>query len=119
MLADEPADLDLNSVAESGQSGSLHPGGAPIIHSTNQGLRRRPVDRFPPSDGGSVVAPLHSYATSLSVVPGVKVESGERLGAVADRLLRESPSTGVGSSLTRAGSDGRTFAPGLGLRLRP
>lgn len=119
MLAGEPSEVDVNSVAESGQPGSLHPKGAPIIHSTNQGLRRRSVDRFPSLDGGLVLAPLHSYATSLNVVPGLNVESGDRSGAVVERLLRLSLSTGVGSSFTSEGSEGRTAAPSLGDWLLP
>lgn len=93
--------MDLNSVAESGQSESLQPGGAPIIHSTNQWLRRGAMDGFPASDGGLVDAPLHSNATPLSVVPAWPVLP-EPSFAVAFLLFRESPTVGVGSSFTTA-----------------
>jgi hypothetical protein len=104
-----------NSVAESGQSGSDHPGGAPIIHSTNEGFRRRPVDGFPAADGGPVVAPreAHSWATSESVVPGLKLLAADRVGAVLLRLLREPPSTGVGKSFVTARPSSFPVGPGL------
>jgi hypothetical protein len=56
--------MDENSVAESGQAGSLHPTGAPIAHSTNEGDRRRPVDGLPASDRGLVGAPLDRDSTT-------------------------------------------------------
>jgi len=61
VLPDKPSCLHENSVAESGQSGSVQPSGAPIIHSTNKGLRRgAPKDFFPSSDGGGELAPIDS-----------------------------------------------------------
>jgi hypothetical protein len=100
VLAGDASDLALNSVAESGQPGSLHPGGAPIIHSTNPLYKRSwggAVDGFPSLDGRTVRPPLHSYAMSESVVPGLPVEPLPLL-AVAFRLFRLSPSVGVGSN---------------------
>lgn len=64
VVSDEPSAVDVNAVAECGQSGSVHSRpqalqlGVPIIHPTNEGFRRRPVDGFPALDGGEVVAPF-------------------------------------------------------------
>lgn len=114
--ADELANLDLNSVAESGQSGSLHPCGSPSIHSSKSAERlgRRSDHLFPAADAGFVAAPLHRYSKSPSV------SCGDRgFGDVDCRLPFPSPLTGVGNSFTRAGSEGRTAAPLLGDWLLP
>jgi hypothetical protein len=64
----EIADLDLNSVAESGQSGFDQPAGAPIIHSTKEGFRRSAVLSLPSFDGRLEIAPLDRDSVTLSSV---------------------------------------------------
>lgn len=99
----------MNTVAECGQSGSVHSRpqlaqlGVPIIQPTNEGFRRRPVDGFPASDSGAVVAPLdsdssHLWTRSMSVSPACRsFVPGLRFAVVLQESLA-SPLTGVGMS---------------------
>lgn len=102
---DEMGDGDVNAVAECRQALSVQPRphslhlGSPIIQPTNEGFRRRPVDRFPSLDGGSVVAPVNSNAFCSSVAPQASLLS-RTLGLSPSRLR------GVGSIRTASSNIG-------------
>lgn len=95
----------MNSVAESGQSGSLHPSGAPIIHSTKEGFRRGAGDGFPASDSWLILAPLDgcwndARASTDRLVIVVRSPPGIRrfIAMCASGDLLSSFATGVGNS---------------------